>query len=295
MAQQKKDVKSADEFEAREILGVAAIYTVMNSNSTARPAQSAKPHALCNGNPSGFCVGSLSPTASATGLTGSTAGIVQAVVVIDSRQETASVAHKVCHAPRGFPLIHGDPLVRCLATVAATSTDARFVSGDDRTGLPAYLVARRAPHPAEPKLTMLPQAVKKPVVLYSINIMNSAIENTSGRLAASKKNAEERLKQSGLSSAEHWCSHDAEYYEIKRLATFRESLGITYREIVDEEVGYISIAHHAEVGGEDYGWEEARVFWDNVFASDEELASFIFLDAFLEGCELFWSQTAKNI
>ncbi len=121
------------------------------------------------------------------------------------------------------------------------------------------------------------------------------INDVSIRLAASKQAGESRVKQLGLNKATSWCSARAGYHEIKRLATFREYLGKIGQAIVDEETGYIRVADRAVAASGYFNWREAYRFWHFVGATRDEVHSLAFLDAFLEGCELFWEETAKDI
>ena len=103
------------------------------------------------------------------------------------------------------------------------------------------------------------------------------------------------MKKEGMNKAENWCARGAEYREIKRLATFREHLGDDWRDTIDEEIGYIAIAARATASGADYGYVQAELFWSSVDAIEEEYSDTVFLEGFIEGCEVFWKKYGDKI
>ena len=236
---------------------------------------------------------SLSSTATTTGSTGSTEQFVQADEVNGYRQHGVSVDLSRCHAPRGFPLTHGDPLPRYLATMASKPTEARCYSGEDTTGSAGV---SRMQNESAPRGFRSEQPLRAEVLddYMLMSKKSITLNEVSVRLKASRSVGESNMKQRGVRTAKNWCSATAEYHEIKRLAAFREELGDSYRETV-EEFGIIAIADNAVAGGKGYSWEEAYLFWESVGATQAEIAEFVFLNAFIEGCELFWTATAKYI
>ncbi len=121
------------------------------------------------------------------------------------------------------------------------------------------------------------------------------IDQILARLKLSKLEGDKRMKQEGANKAENWCAHGADYREIKRLATFRKHLGDEWRETINEEIGYISIAARATAGGANYGFQQAELFWSSVDVVEEEYCDEVFLDGFIEGCEVFWKKHGEKI
>lgn len=121
------------------------------------------------------------------------------------------------------------------------------------------------------------------------------IDQILARLKLSKLEGDKRMKQGGINKAENWCAHGADYREIKRLATFRQCLGDEWSETVNEEIGYIAIAARATASGADCGYQQAELFWGSVDAIEEEYSDIMFLEGFIEGCEVFWKKYGDKI